>query len=321
MHAHCFSRTCLRLAAAAFAALGFHTAATAQTFTEYTIPTTIVTPNANSITPGPDGALWFTKSGGNRIGRITTGGTITEFAIPTSNAFPFTITAGPDGALWFTEQDLNATKIGRITTAGAITEFPVPTASSQPTGIAAGSDGALWFTEDGAATRSAGSHRRHGHRIHLPGSPGRTVTRSGSRRGRTARCGSPNSGTSDRADHDRRHCHQLRGSHRNSGASRYRGRGQTARCGSPRAPAARSGGSRPAGRDRVRAPTATATRTGSRRGRTARCGSPRAISARSAVFRPRGRLRSSGARAAGVRRAARLAVPTAICGSPTASRS
>jgi streptogramin lyase len=89
--------------------------------------------------------LWFTEASGNQIGRITTTGTITEFAIPTANSQPVGITAGPDGALWFTE--LGGNQIGRITTTGMITEFSIPTASSQPVGITAGPDGALWFAE------------------------------------------------------------------------------------------------------------------------------------------------------------------------------
>ena len=33
------------------------------------------------ITPGPDGNLWFTENGAGKIGRITTGGVITEFSL------------------------------------------------------------------------------------------------------------------------------------------------------------------------------------------------------------------------------------------------
>jgi RHS repeat-associated protein len=68
-----------------------------------------------AITAGPDGNLYFTEtgSGGNRIGRITPSGTITEFPIPTPNSNPLSITAGPDGQIWFTE--FNAGKIGRLT--------------------------------------------------------------------------------------------------------------------------------------------------------------------------------------------------------------
>ncbi|HEV8674008.1 MAG TPA: hypothetical protein VGX21_08180, partial [Methylomirabilota bacterium] len=35
------------------------------------------------ITRGPDGNVWFADGGGNKIGRITPGGTITEFQTPT----------------------------------------------------------------------------------------------------------------------------------------------------------------------------------------------------------------------------------------------
>jgi len=110
---------------------------------EYTPPT----PNAQAdgITAGPDGNLWFTEFTGNNVGRITTAGVIAEYPLPRPNSGPFLITAGPDGALWFAEQ--NANQIGRITTAGSLTQYPVPTPASQPVGIAAGPDGAMWFTE------------------------------------------------------------------------------------------------------------------------------------------------------------------------------
>lgn len=115
---------------------------TSGTLTEILIPT--FDSNPSSITSGPDGALWFTESNAPKIGRITTGGAITEFPASAANF----ISVGPDGALWFTETSNN--KIGRITTANLITEYIVPTPSSQPFGITAGPDGALWFTEMGA---------------------------------------------------------------------------------------------------------------------------------------------------------------------------
>jgi streptogramin lyase len=87
----------------------------------------------------------FAEASGNRIGRITPAGVITEFPIPTLASGPNQITAGPDGNLWFTETQ--AAKIGRITLAGAITEFPVPTTDSGPSSITAGPDGNVWFTE------------------------------------------------------------------------------------------------------------------------------------------------------------------------------
>jgi streptogramin lyase len=101
-----------------------------------------------AITQGPDGALWFTESQGEKIGRITTAGKITTYNVPTKNAVPWGITAGPDGALWFTE---NLTgQIGRVTTAGQFSEYKIPTSGvALPWLITAGSDGALWFVEGG----------------------------------------------------------------------------------------------------------------------------------------------------------------------------
>ncbi len=92
-----------------------------------------VTSNSDpeGITTGPDGNLWFTDGQGDKIGRITPSGTVTEFAVPTPGSQPQGITTGLDHNLWFTE-------------------FAVPTSGSQPQGITAGSDGNLWFTEPGA---------------------------------------------------------------------------------------------------------------------------------------------------------------------------
>jgi streptogramin lyase len=110
-------------------------------------------PGPVAITVGPDGALWFVGVPG-KIGRITTTGVVTEFALP-AGATATAITAGPDGALWFTGVP---GEVGRITTSGVVTEFPVPavpppagspagTASTPATlsGITVGPDGALWF--------------------------------------------------------------------------------------------------------------------------------------------------------------------------------
>jgi streptogramin lyase len=101
------------------------------------------------ITVGPDGNLWFTQSGVKPIGRITPAGVVTEFPIPTLPNLLFDITAGPDGNLWFIETGAN--QIGRVTPAGAVTEFPIPAgAGSNPQRVTAGPDGNLWFTENGA---------------------------------------------------------------------------------------------------------------------------------------------------------------------------
>ena len=86
-----------------------------------------ITPAAGSfgvfgITAGPDGNVWFTESIGNKIGRITPAGSITEYQNSKGNAQPADITTGPDGNLWFTD---NFGSIARV----VITAAPVPAAS------------------------------------------------------------------------------------------------------------------------------------------------------------------------------------------------
>lgn len=125
------------------------------------------------IVTGPDGNLWFTDPGNNKVDRVTPQGQITQFSMPdwsvttlraagsttgsggsgsgtaqgSPDPSPDDIVAGPDGNLWFTESGVD--RIGRITPGGTITEFTTPTQDSNPTGIAVGSDGNLWFTESG----------------------------------------------------------------------------------------------------------------------------------------------------------------------------
>ena len=61
------------------------------------------------IAAGADGALWFTEQLGNKIGRITTSGGLTEYSLPAGplistspfifSNLPWGIASGPDGAL------------------------------------------------------------------------------------------------------------------------------------------------------------------------------------------------------------------------------
>ncbi|WP_435881505.1 Vgb family protein [Streptomyces orinoci] len=84
----------------------------------------------------------------DRSGRITVDGSIIEFPLPVTGAFPSAITAGDDGGMWFTLNQGNT--VGRIDMDGAVTVHLLPTESAGPAGIAAGHDGTLWFTEIGA---------------------------------------------------------------------------------------------------------------------------------------------------------------------------
>jgi virginiamycin B lyase len=99
------------------------------------------------IVAGPDGAMWFTESGADQIGRITGDGTITEYPLPSRSqmhAFPDGITLGPDGAVWFTETLYGG--LGRIdVTTKAITEHPIEPRNGGAGLLVKGPDGAVWF--------------------------------------------------------------------------------------------------------------------------------------------------------------------------------
>jgi streptogramin lyase len=136
----------VRLAAVlATATIALARPATAATgdITEWAVPTASSVPQG--VVVGPDGNVWFAERSGNRVARMTPGGSFAEFPLPQTGSQPVGIAVGPDGALWFTEQTGN--KVGRIAMNGVLTEFVVPTPASQPLGIAAGPDGALWFAE------------------------------------------------------------------------------------------------------------------------------------------------------------------------------
>ena len=98
----------------------------------------------------PDGNLWFTENGGDKIGRITTAGIITEFNIPTVPP-AMRRASRQDRTVRFGLRenfDASAGRSGASRRPAPITEFPIPTANSHaPYGITTGPDGALWFTE------------------------------------------------------------------------------------------------------------------------------------------------------------------------------
>ena len=124
--------------------------------------------------------MWFTNFGNNTIGRITTGGAVTNYT-GTGISDVYGIAAGPDGALWFTN-DTNDS-IGRITTGGAVTNY-TGTGINDPYAITSGPDGALWFTNLGSNT--IGRITTAGAVTNYTGTgisdPGRDRRRSGRRR-------------------------------------------------------------------------------------------------------------------------------------------
>jgi virginiamycin B lyase len=91
----------------------------------------------------PDGAVWVTRGGDDRIDRIH--GTRRSFAVAAS---PYGIALGPDGGVWFTA--IGADAVGRLAPDGSVTLTPIPGDSDSdhgmPAMITAGPDGAMWFT-------------------------------------------------------------------------------------------------------------------------------------------------------------------------------
>jgi virginiamycin B lyase len=117
--------------------------------TEFALGTHSANLGLSDIVVGPDGNLWFTEGGRIKVGRLTTGGQITEFELPEGAGGATAIAAGSDGNLWFTESGVP--RLGRITPSGEVTEFPLGGAREfWGGGIAAGPDGALWTTLPGA---------------------------------------------------------------------------------------------------------------------------------------------------------------------------
>src|SRR5215210_6429185 len=94
---------------------------------EFENPTAAAQPQ--DLVLAPDGNIWFTERGANKIGRISAAnpGTVDEY--PTIGTAPDIITVGPDGKLWYTEA-------GGI---GVIAPGPAPSAGTIPgTGLGLG---------------------------------------------------------------------------------------------------------------------------------------------------------------------------------------
>jgi streptogramin lyase len=117
--------------------------------TRYALPgSTVGTGLTNfpeEITVGPDNNLWIVERVTNKVDRITTSGTITQFATGFGGSpNPVGIAKGSDGNVWF--NDGNCT-IGRISTSGALQSSVVipPGTGCFMTQMTQGPDGNVWF--------------------------------------------------------------------------------------------------------------------------------------------------------------------------------
>jgi streptogramin lyase len=107
-----------------------------------------------ALTFGPEGDVWFTRSGYSESGeaqvaRMTMTGVVAQFPLE-PGARPTSIVVGPEGALWFNEERKG--KIGRITPSGEVQMFELGT-TVEPRQIVVGSEGALWFSENAQRRR------------------------------------------------------------------------------------------------------------------------------------------------------------------------
>ncbi len=105
-----------------------------------------------------DGNVWFNEvdfsdATGGKLARLSSGGTITEWAVPTVGAEIEEIALDHDCNLWFAEQG-NASlkpspnKVGRLDPSNSvITEYTSPTPNSRPAGIVVAKDDTIWFSE------------------------------------------------------------------------------------------------------------------------------------------------------------------------------
>ena len=105
-----------------------------------------------NIISGPDGNLWWTGPGLDRLRRISLASAndsqlkITDFVPPgysvSTPAIIGPMVVGPDGNIWY----VNGSNVGCATTEGRFHEIAIPSGRSA-FAISAGPDGALWFTE------------------------------------------------------------------------------------------------------------------------------------------------------------------------------
>ena len=109
----------------------------------FDVPPDVDARHTESITAGPDGAVWFTSHWGDKVGRVSASGSLRFFTTPYANILG-DITAGGDGNLWFTVR--NSGKIVRMTPSGGLTEFNVPGSFVRLDDVARGPDGNVWFT-------------------------------------------------------------------------------------------------------------------------------------------------------------------------------
>jgi len=100
------------------------------------------------IVAGPDGALWFTSTSHDKLGRITTCGQLSDFPVA-AGFHPTRLVVGPDQLLYATSGagygQGSLRQVVRMSLQGHATYITVDGA---PTSVAAGPDQAVWVATD-----------------------------------------------------------------------------------------------------------------------------------------------------------------------------
>jgi virginiamycin B lyase len=124
---------------------------TGCTATFYSLATANAGPQ--SITVGPNGALWFVETNVDKIAEINPGapaGTVpTEFSV-SAGAGLGVIVSGADNALWFTET--KSDKLGRMLTTGQLTSETALSGVHTPYGLVLAPSGNFYIGDQTAST-------------------------------------------------------------------------------------------------------------------------------------------------------------------------
>jgi hypothetical protein len=112
--------------------------------TPFPLPAGVSSAPYQQLSPGPDGALWFT-GGDHLLGRVGMNGMISTVAVPPTVTLPAGITVGHDGVIWVLADD-TATRLdltGRVLGSAPLDSAPGWSGPSSP---AVGRDGNAWVT-------------------------------------------------------------------------------------------------------------------------------------------------------------------------------
>jgi virginiamycin B lyase len=114
---------------------------------EYDVPTPQSRPHDPAL--APDGSLWYTGQGANRLGRLDPKtGEFKEYPLKTRDSGPHGLVADKEGNIWFTA--ISGGYIGRLDPkSGEITEYHPPEGTEiDPHTPVFDQNGILWFTNE-----------------------------------------------------------------------------------------------------------------------------------------------------------------------------